>query len=209
MEDMEDVNSPDGIIKVIVALMVAMVIVCSMLIPLVIDTSSEKVTNNNGVGTGVTLNRSAESSISSHFIITADDAGIHITGDYIIDADYDNQIIVLTDTMAVYVLDEELHYFDGISDMSIANVNIVIDMGMLNNVHYDWIVYPDYNGEYRSYVPPLSYELGDVIAFGLFNGEDIISYNDSVTFDTLDEEVSVQISRSGRGISQVYYTWED
>ena len=211
MFDEEDTNNPISVIHLIVALMIGMVVVCSIVIPLVIESSSDPMKNDNGEGMGLPLAKSVGAELSAELEIVADSSGVHINGDYIEDREYLNQIILLSDKVALYIQDGQLWYFDSTdnSNVAITQLDVTISDGKVNDVDYDWLYYPNIEGKYRAYTPPLEYRLGDVVAFGVYEEGGIISNNDTITANTSPLEFTVEIKDKGYGVGQVYYTWTD
>ena len=204
-------NSIIWVVGLIVTLMIGIVIICSIVIPIVIESSYDPALNFNGEGMGMPLDKSVSASLDMTMEFTADMDGVHITGGYEGDREYADQILLISDKVAVYIQGGQLWYFNSTVNNTapVSYLSVVIANGKVNNVGYEWLYYPNEEGPYRSYTPPLDYNLGDVVAFGLYNDKGIISNGDNVTANTSPIDFTVEIKESGYGIKQVYYTWSD
>lgn len=205
----DDGNSINGVILFIVFMMIGIIVVCSVIIPFVIQTSSEVVENNNGEGMGIPLAMSTSVATDADYRIVVDDENVNISGDYVATLDKSDRLIVLSDKLVVYVLNNQLHFFNGFSDTVLTDMNVVIEHGSMNGTAYSWVYYPNSEGTYRAYDPPLDYKIGDTVAFGIYNGGCIINSGDTITTNNTGQTVTVQIDESRHGIDQVYYTWSD
>ena len=199
------------VVGLIVTLMIGIVIICSVVIPIVIDSSYEPALNFNGDGMGMPLEKSTTDRLNTSMEFTADSEGVHITGDYVGDREYADQILLISDKVVIYIQGGQLWYFNSALNSTdpVTSLSVLVSNGMVNNVSYEWLYYPNEEGPYRSYTPPLDYKLSDVVTFGLYNSNGIISNGEDITANTTPLDFTVEIKEQDYGIKQVYYTWSD
>ena len=201
--------NPGSAASFITMLIIGMVLIGSVMIPFILDTSVETVESDNGIGAGVPLAKSTDNITTALYILQLESDGIVISGAYSDRISYDNQIVILSDVMAVYVYNHKLYIYDSDTIQEITDsYRVTIVGGKINNMDYEWIYRPLNNGEYKSYIPPIKYENGEVAALGVYQSNIVISNDTTVVADNIESEVTVDIERSTNGIDQVYYTWD-
>lgn len=213
MFESRETFNPGSAASFITMLIIGMVLIGSVMIPFILDTSVETVESDNGIGAGVPLAKATDDSVTtSIWIYTTSPGEVVFAGDYIGSTAYTNQIILLSDVLAVFIDGQKVSVYRSSTNVITTVYNALeleIDNGKINNLDYEWIYYPSNDGEYKSYIPPIKYENGEVAALGIFQSNAIISKGDTVSVDNIPYEVTVSVQKSKYGIRQVYYTWSD
>lgn len=205
--------NPGSVASFITMLIIGMVLIGSVMIPFILDNSSETVESDNGAGAGVPLAKATDDSITtSVWVRTTSPGEVVFTGDYTGSTSYTNQIILLSDVFAVFIDDDKVKVYKSSTNAITTVYNtfeLEINNGKINNLDYEWIYYPSENGEYKSYIPPIKYENGEVASLGIYQSNAVISEGDTVYADNIPYDVTVTVQESKYGVRQVYYSWSD
>ena len=123
------------VVGLIVTLMIGIVIICSVVIPIVIDSSYEPALNFNGDGMGMPLEKSTTDRLNTSMEFTADSEGVHITGDYVGDREYADQILLISDKVVIYIQGGQLWYFNSALNSTdpVTSLSVLVSNGMVTD----------------------------------------------------------------------------
>lgn len=152
MFDEQDYNEGGGIGKVIPMIIFAIVgtiVMAGIFIPITVDMAYETVSNTHP--SGIFMDYS-DDGVTKNYTIEITDGKLKVSGDYAGTVAAKDQIVVLADSVGIYVQDGHLYKVQNGVRTDLGNtVTVTVTPTTVQGTTYDWIYFPASGGEYSSF----------------------------------------------------------